>query len=251
MAINNGKGAIGLDKEDTLYQHGTLALLVPGLLTGTLTIGELLEHGDYGIGTLQGLDGELTLVDGVGYLAQSDGNVVTVDPKETVPFANAHFQRATDKLEHTQITKAALEKEIMQNHDYENIFFAMKIHGVFSSVRTRVVAGNRQPPFKPLAIVAQNQELFSAENVTGTLVGYYSPELFQGVASAGFHVHFVSDDHQFGGHILDYALTQGTVELQRFENLDLHLPVHDSTYRKHRFDYDDMSAVIRSAEGNE
>ncbi|GAF41990.1 alpha-acetolactate decarboxylase [Agrilactobacillus composti DSM 18527 = JCM 14202] len=64
-------------------------------------------------------------------------------------------------------------------------------------------------------------------------------------------MHFVSDDHQFGGHILDYALTQGTVELQRFENLDLHLPVHDSTYRKHRFDYDDMSAVIRSAEGNE
>ncbi|MCC2728542.1 acetolactate decarboxylase, partial [Blautia sp. MSK22_86] len=34
-----------------LYQHGTLALLVPGLLEGTTTIGELLKHGDTGIGT--------------------------------------------------------------------------------------------------------------------------------------------------------------------------------------------------------
>ena len=37
-----------------LYQHGTLALLVPGLLEGTTTIGELLTHGDTGIGTGEG-----------------------------------------------------------------------------------------------------------------------------------------------------------------------------------------------------
>ena len=48
-----------------LYQHGTLALLVPGLLEGTTTIGELLTHGDTGIGTGEGLDGELIILDGV------------------------------------------------------------------------------------------------------------------------------------------------------------------------------------------
>lgn len=43
-----------MTKTNVLYQHGTLALLVPGLLKGTLTSGELLEHGDTGIGTGRG-----------------------------------------------------------------------------------------------------------------------------------------------------------------------------------------------------
>ncbi len=37
-----------------LYQHGTLAQLVPGLLEGTTTIGDILSHGDTGIGTGEG-----------------------------------------------------------------------------------------------------------------------------------------------------------------------------------------------------
>ncbi|WP_237757725.1 acetolactate decarboxylase, partial [Lactiplantibacillus plantarum] len=32
----------------TIFQHGTLGLLVPGLFDGTITAGELLTHGDTG-----------------------------------------------------------------------------------------------------------------------------------------------------------------------------------------------------------
>lgn len=32
-----------MSKYTTLYQHGTLALLVPGLLDGTITMGDLLK----------------------------------------------------------------------------------------------------------------------------------------------------------------------------------------------------------------
>ena len=97
---------------------------------------------------------------------------------------------------------------------------------------------------------ATDQSIFEDKDVKGTLVGYYSPELFQGIASAGYHVHFISDDHTFGGHVLDYKLAEGQVNLQRFESLDLHLPVHDSTYRKYEFDYNETSDIIKSAEGN-
>ncbi|MFD1671828.1 acetolactate decarboxylase [Agrilactobacillus yilanensis] len=239
-----------MDKEDTLYQHGTLALLVPGLFKGTLTVGELLKHGDYGIGSVEGLDGELTVVDGKGYLVKSDGKVTEVGPEETVPFANAHYDRETDKYQRTNITKNDLETEILKNHDYQNIFFAVKITGTFKSIKTRVVNGNGKPPYKTLAQTALDQSIFEAENMPGTLVGYYSPELFQGVASAGYHVHFISDDHTFGGHILDYELADGKVSLQRFESLDLHLPAHDSTYRKFEFDYDETDEIIKGAEGS-
>ncbi|MFT9270106.1 MAG: acetolactate decarboxylase, partial [Liquorilactobacillus nagelii] len=48
-------GGINVKNTKALYQHGTLALLVPGLLTGTLTLKELMAHGDTGIGTGEGL----------------------------------------------------------------------------------------------------------------------------------------------------------------------------------------------------
>ena len=51
-----------------VYQHGTLALLVPGLFDGTMKLAELLAHGDTGIGTATGLNGEMIVLDGTPYL---------------------------------------------------------------------------------------------------------------------------------------------------------------------------------------
>lgn len=39
---------------NVLYQHGTLGTLMAGLLKGTASINELLQHGDLGIATLTG-----------------------------------------------------------------------------------------------------------------------------------------------------------------------------------------------------
>ena len=47
---------------NVLYQHGTLGTLMAGLLEGTASINDLLEHGDLGIATLTGSDGEVLLL---------------------------------------------------------------------------------------------------------------------------------------------------------------------------------------------
>lgn len=47
-----------------LYQHGTLGTLMAGLLEGTASIDELLEHGDSGLATLTGSNGEVIFLDG-------------------------------------------------------------------------------------------------------------------------------------------------------------------------------------------
>ena len=43
---------------NVLYQHGTLGTLMAGLLQGTASINDLLKHGDIGIATLTGSDGQ-------------------------------------------------------------------------------------------------------------------------------------------------------------------------------------------------
>lgn len=44
-----------------------------GLYGGSLTVGELLEHGDLGLGTPHSIDGELIILDGKAYQAKEQG----------------------------------------------------------------------------------------------------------------------------------------------------------------------------------
>ncbi|MEJ1326100.1 acetolactate decarboxylase [Latilactobacillus sakei] len=93
-----------------VYQHGTLALLVPGLFTGTLSVADLLTHGDFGIGTAHGLAGEMIILDGQAYQVTGEGQVNQLAPTDMVPFATVHFQ-APELPNQTlgTVTKAELE----------------------------------------------------------------------------------------------------------------------------------------------
>src|SRR5262249_50869 len=70
-----------------LFQASTIAALLDGAYDGDLTFGELAEHGDLGLGTLNGLDGEMIALDGRFYRAAVDGTVAEVPPGERTPFA--------------------------------------------------------------------------------------------------------------------------------------------------------------------
>ncbi|KRK88673.1 acetolactate decarboxylase [Lentilactobacillus sunkii] len=235
-------------KFTTLYQHGTLALLVPGLLKGTLTMGDLLKHGDTGIGTGEGLDGELIILDGKPYQVNSKGNVNVVPNSFNMPFANIHFANYSPLAELEDVSQDDLEKQVLSLMHANNTFFSIKITGSFTNVKTRAVKKS-VPPFKTLAETAKNQSIFTRDKVEGTLISYFSPELFDGAAVAGFHNHFLSDDRKFGGHLLDFHLDKGDVSYQLFDTLEQHLPVNDDDYMKHDFSADNIKDDIHNAEG--
>jgi acetolactate decarboxylase len=48
--------------------------------------------------------------------------------------------------------------------------------------------------------------VYTYADTTGTVVGFYTPVFFKGLNVAGYHLHFLSDDGQTGGHILDFAV---------------------------------------------
>lgn len=234
-------------KEDVLYQHGTLALLVPGLYDGTMSVADLLTHGDTGIGTADGLDGEMVILEGKAYQISGAGTVREMAPDELTPFANVHFDDPTNDYDRENMTSEALEQEIFKAHAFANQFFAFKIHGTFGHVQTRAI-DKQKKPYPPLAEAAKSQHVFEKDNVTGTLIGYYSPDLYQGTTSAGFHVHFLDDDRTFGGHILAYNLTSGKVSLQTFSDFNLHLPVHDSHFVQADLNDPELDSQIKAAE---
>jgi len=47
-----------------VYQVSTISSLLAGGYDGATTIGEMLRHGNFGLGTFNGVDGEMIVLDG-------------------------------------------------------------------------------------------------------------------------------------------------------------------------------------------
>ncbi len=60
-------------KSNNIYQASTLQALALGYTKPVITVRELLEHGDTGLGTFEHVDGEMIILDGVCYQAKGNG----------------------------------------------------------------------------------------------------------------------------------------------------------------------------------
>lgn len=78
-------------KSDRLFQVALLQSLMQGEYEGVVTVAELKAYGDTGIGTFQGVNGEMIVLDSTVYRALWDGSVEAAPDDETVPFSNVTF----------------------------------------------------------------------------------------------------------------------------------------------------------------
>ncbi len=74
-------------------------------------------------------------------------------------------------------------------------------------MRVRMIQVKRQT--EKLAEVATNQPEYSKENVTDNRCIWTIVFFLHGVSLAGYHLHFVSDDLSFGGHVMDFVIKRG------------------------------------------
>ena len=73
--------------DDEVWQYSTIAALLAGTYQGALTVGELKTHGDLGLGTFNGLDGEMVVLDGKVWQVRTDGRPIEAGDGVGVPFA--------------------------------------------------------------------------------------------------------------------------------------------------------------------
>lgn len=231
-----------------LYQHGTLGTLMAGLLEGTATINEILEHGDLGIGTLTGSDGEVIILDGNAYHANEYGEFKQLEGNEMTPFSTVIPFKVDKQFDVRYITDSeALLNEIQRQAASNNIFIAVKITGKFEMIHVRMMP-KQERPYTKLIESAKKQPEYTQEQVHGTIVGFYSPQLFHGVAAGGFHLHFVDKNKTFGGHVLDFEFNSGSVEISNIETLEQHFPVNNDEFLETDIDYSSVHEDIKEAE---
>lgn len=231
-----------------VYQTSTMGALLDGVYDGDVTIRELLRHGDFGLGTFNGLDGEMLVLDGVCYQLRADGSARAANMNQRTPFAVVTWFNADRKFDvSAPIDRAELKAHIDESLPSTNLIVAVRVTGDFSEIRTRTVSEQHRP-YRRFTEATQDQQEVTFTDATGTLAGFRMPDYEQGISVAGYHSHFIDNEHAHGGHALDYRLTKGIVEISVRSDLHLSLPrtpefLAADLYRS------DIDAQIRRTEG--
>ncbi|MFW6113346.1 MAG: acetolactate decarboxylase, partial [Actinomycetota bacterium] len=220
-----------LPDRDVLYQVSTMEAVMVGVFDGDVTYAELEEHGDFGLGTFLGLDGEMVALDGEFYQVKADGEAWPVGGDAVAPFAMVtYFESDRDGRPDPGMDYDALKTYIDGMLPSDNLFYAIKVEGDFSYLEARSVPGQKKP-YPPLEEVVEEQAVFEFEDVRGTMVGFRCPAYVGGINAPGYHMHFLTEERDAGGHVLELKLEDVTVSVDDTPELFMQLPRIEGFYR--------------------
>ncbi len=190
---------------EVIYSYSVLAGLNNSIFSGNLKIADFKTKGDLGLGTYEGLNGEMVFLDGTAWQVLENGNIVEADNETTTPYAVSTFFEEDGFVNISDtINYEKLKTIILDTKSSENYFYAFKITGKFDSILCGGAPKQDKPYTKTLGEIVSARPKFTGENISGTIVGFYSPAYVGEVTLAGFHLHFISDDRSIGGHLIDF-----------------------------------------------
>ena len=237
------------NNDDSMYQVSLLHAFMHGEYDGVVKVGDLKKHGDIGLGTFEGVNGEMIVLDGVVYQAAADGSINVMKDDEKIPFATVTKFDEDGNI--TNITASNFDDLTGQlNKTIEeygtNNMYVIKIKGDFSNITVRSVEKQEKPYKEFTDVAAVDQKVFNHTDQTGTLVAVYFPEYMNELNMHGWHLHFLSDDKTKGGHVLGFNGLKGSAQIDEIHEFNMILPT-DDTFKTMNFT-EDMSNKISSVE---
>ncbi len=207
-----------------VYQYSVLNSLMSGVYDGNKTISELIKHGNFGVGTVNGLNGELVIADGMAYQVRSDGKVIKLAGSSKVPFAQVCFFSSQEIIAASNLgslddVKSFVDSKLMS----KNLLYAIKIKGLFSYVKTRSVP-KQSKPYIPLSEVIKKQSVFEFSTIEGVVIGFRQPDYIKEINTPGYHFHFLSKDKNAGGHVLDLRVIRADVTIDSIKDYKIEFP---------------------------
>ncbi|KMQ93675.1 dna topoisomerase iv subunit a [Lasius niger] len=247
---NEGVATLSLDQTQE-YQidvsnDSTKFLKINPDLYGSVTFEELLKHGNFGLGTFHAVDGELIVLENKAYQVLANGEVKIVSKEMTSPFVTLTNFVSDLKLTFSDISFQGLKEKLVAKFPSLNIFYAIKITGIFAEISMRTLTKQKEP-FISLKEVAKQQEELVLKNTTGDLVVFWAPSFANNILVQGFHAHFLTTDRKSGGHVFDFQAKDIRVDICYLTNMDLHLPQTES-YLNHQLDSTSLQADIKKVE---
>jgi acetolactate decarboxylase len=213
------------ENTDRVYQYSLFTALANSIYDGTMTVAGVKAKGDIGLGTYNGLDGEMIVNNGKVYQFPANGKVIMPADKALVPFTVVKFFQPDFVVETGTVTDyPALKKLAEKQFSSPNYIYALKVAGTFSRIKCGSAEKQELPYEKTLSEAIANRPVFESENIEGTLVGFWFPEYVGGVNIPGFHLHFISADETTAGHVLEFEAANLKIEIDQSSGLEFDLP---------------------------
>ncbi len=235
--------------EMKMYQVSTLQALLLGYSRAVISVSELLDHGDIGLGTFTDVDGEMIVLDGFCYRAMENGDVVAAEPDRGIPFSTVCTMNDSTPVEFlytSNIEKLKTElNNIIDSHFGLNSMHMARIDGEFEMIDARSESGYESVHVDLKTILGKTQKAFKFEKTKGTLVCVYFPDYMDGINASGWHLHFISDDKKHGGHVFDIVMKSGKGQISKINSIELKLPDEPifDTYSLKQASKDEVKAV--------
>ena len=205
-------------------QVSLFSVLLSGRYRGVISVAELKKLGNMSIATMDRLDGEMQMIDGVVYQACADGHVYLPGDDATIPFGTVAQFHAEQCVQLADIPSYELFEEQMAEYcPQENLPLAIHFIGDFHRMKVRAVARQERDGIG-LADAAKNEAVFDLPDCSGDLVGFRLPGYVNGVNAPGWHLHFVDTARQHGGHVVNFSLRDGELRFCHADDYQIHLP---------------------------
>jgi len=256
--MNDGSAPVTRRAPSSVYLCAPVNALVEGIYEEHIPLSDLREHGDFGLGTFDDLDGEMVMLDGRVYQIAADCRVHEVVGPAATPFACVTFYSplSHDDLEPADTCGRAprsapgeedgrrrgdednrrrgarpatpptwddFQRWVLSLLPSPNLFYALRIEGRFTDVRVRSVP--KQENYRPLVEVAREQAEFTFPEAEGTLAGFFTPSFLASLNVPGLHLHFLTSDRRRGGHLLHCRPDGVRAGVQLIRKLELGLPM--------------------------
>ena len=236
-----------------MFQVSTLQALALGYSRAVITVGELIKHGDIGLGTFEDVNGEMIMLAGKCYRADEKGHVTEADPAIGVPFSSVtvfgeDYSCELGSVENIDKLKELLDLRIEEDFGL-NSMHIVRIDGHFSRVCARSETGYRAHHVTLKESLSMTQKDFFFDDTAGTLVCVYYPDYMDGINAAGWHLHFVSADRRSGGHVFDIDMESGTARFDKITSIEITLPSEPAfdTYALKNASKDEIKSVEQNS----
>ncbi|PIT58234.1 acetolactate decarboxylase [Snodgrassella alvi] len=228
-----------------IVQFSTINALMAGLFDGVFSVEEAKKHGDFGLGCSHALAGEV-VIDKDFLEADGDKAVKVMDDDELLPFLQITTFQPDKVVDITDVSKDNLYTHLAHYLPLDNVFIAVKISGRFNKLKIRRPFA-QQKPYPSVVKVFEQQVVDSVKDVSGTLIGFWTPEFFKELSVAGFHLHFIDTTRKLGGHVIDFMASKAELAFEGKQSIEIVLP-EDEEYLRTNLKMDDLNNVIKQVE---
>jgi acetolactate decarboxylase len=216
------------NETDMIFHYSVLKALDNGVLEGNMRLAELKKHGDLGLGTFNKMNGEMIIMDHVVYRISPEGKVVQPADETLIPYSLITFYSQDDTLSMSgEINYQSLRTYMEGKFPSRNLFYACRISGDFEYIKCGGANIQERPYDRSLTQMLAGRPIYEGKNISGTLVGFWCPSYVGDINTSGFHLHFLSDDHTLGGHLMEFTSRSLKIGYDTKHEYKILLPVTD------------------------